>query len=602
MLPPPIRIDAPPGFAPLGSALAALGIGVTLIDREMRIQYANELVHEQATELSCGGDHCFSALWRKGGRCSDCLPLLVFRTGEAQEGVRERGQPGAAPEAWRVRAIPVHDAGGQLAWVAETFLRLASIAPALAGRGPVEASGAVLVVVDREERIVSWSPAAAAAFGHSVEQALGRRVDLFVPEDRRDEEAAVAARVAAEGRAPRLETVRRARDGRLVPVALTAVALRDERGELVGRTCLFEDLSALHQLRGKVKAQEQLLAHISREAADAIVGVGGDGEVTSWNRGAEQLLGLSAADAVGGPLSRVAPEPDLSRLLQRVRQRQAVRGVRMAWRDAGGGPVPVEVSATLLGGAGAGGVALVARDLSAQQRLDRQLVRSEKLAMVGSLAAGLAHEIGTPLNVISATAEFLMLDGREEARAPLEGIVAETDRISRLVRELLSFARGGAPGRQAVAVEEAVERVLSLLRFKLEKRRVRVARDLPPGLPPLHVDPDGLHQVLLNLLVNAATAVAEGGQVGVRGRAAEHDGLPGVALTVHDDGPGVPAALRERIFDPFFTTRADGTGLGLAVCARIAAEHGGDLKVGEGPLGGAAFEIWLPAAAPAEAA
>jgi PAS domain S-box-containing protein len=601
MRPAPIRLTAPDDFAPLGSALAALGIGVTLIDREMRIQYANELVHDEASELSCGRDHCFAALWRREGRCADCLPLLVFRTGEAAEGVRERGLPGAPREAWRVRAIPIHDRAGQLGWVAETFLRLASIAPGLAGRGLAGPPGAPAVVVDREERIVSWSPAAAEAFGYTVEQALGRRIDLIVPEERRAEEGELAARVAAEGRM-RIETVRRARDGRLVPVALTAVALRDEAGALVGRTCVFEDQSVLHQLRGRVEAQERLLAHISREAADAIVGVGPRGDVTSWNHGAEQLLGLPEQDAVGGPLSRVAPEGPLARMLEQALRRQAVRGVRMTWRDVRGEPVPVEVSAAALGGAEAGGVALVARDLSAQLRLERQFLRSEKLAMAGSLAAGLAHEIGTPLSVICATAEYLMLDGPEEARAQLKGIVAETDRISRLVRELLSLGRGASTGRQPVALDAALERALSLLRFTLEKKRIAVERDVPDGLPPVHADPDGLHQVLLNLLVNAAHAVPEGGRVAVRARSTDQDGSTAVIVEVDDDGPGVPLELRERIFDPFFTTRADGTGLGLAVCARIVADYGGDLRVGQGRLGGASFVVSLPAAGPEEEA
>ncbi|MFY3746127.1 PAS domain S-box protein [Anaeromyxobacter sp. Red801] len=593
----PLRVAAPADLEPIGEALAALGIGLTLVDREMRVQLANALVREQASELSCGADHCFSALWRKAQRCSDCLPLLVFRTGEPQEGLRERGRPGAAPEAWRVRAVPVLDAEGRLAWVAESFIRLASLAPDLAGRAPAaEAGAAALVVIDREERIVSWSPAAAAMFGFPLEEALGRRIDLIVPEDRVDEERARAARVAAEGRAPRLETVRRARDGRRVPVAVSAVALRDEAGALVGRTCVIEDLSALHQLRGQVRAQEQLLAHITREAADAIVAVDLTGSVTSWNRGAEQLLGWSAADITGQPLTRVAPAAPVARLLERAVQRGAQRGVRMEWRDARGAAVPVDVSAAALGGERApSGVALVARDLSAQVRLDRQLVRSEKLAMVGSLAAGLAHEIGTPLNVISATAEFLLPDAGEEARAQLRGIVAETERISRLVRDLLTFARATSPGKTAVALPGAVARVLSLLRITLERRRVRVETRLPDDLPELHADPDGLHQILLNLVVNASQAVAEGGRVVVAARAVEEDGERSVQLEVHDDGPGVPPALRERVLDPFFTTRAEGTGLGLAVVARIVADHGGDLRVGTGPLGGASFTVQLPA-------
>jgi PAS domain S-box-containing protein len=595
----PIQIRSPRDLEPAGELLASLGIGLSLVDRHLRVHWANAFVREHAGELACGEDHCFAAYWRKEQRCADCLPTLVFRTGEPHEGMRERGRPGAAPDAWRVRAVPVRDQSGAIAWVAESLVRLTSLAPDLSSRTPVEATGTALVVVDREERIVSWSPAAVAIFGHTVEQALGRRVDLILPEERVDEERALAARVAAEGRVEKLETVRKARDGRLVPVALTALALRDEAGVLVGRTCAIEDLSALHQLRGRVAAQEQLLAHITREAADAIVGVDDAGVVTGWNRGAQAMLGRPAAAMLGRRLDEVADPVALAALLRRAGA-EAVRGVRMEWRQAGGEAVPVEVSAAPLAAAGTpGGVALVARDLSAQLRLDRQLGRSEKLAVVGSLAAGLAHEIGTPLNVISATAEYLLLDGEGRSADSLRAIVAETERISGLVRELLSFARGARAGKVPVRLSTAADRALSLLHFTLGKRGVEVCRELPPDLPDVLADPDGLHQVLLNLLMNASSAVAPGGRIGLRASAEPpaSAGAPGaVVFEVHDDGPGVPPELRERIFDPFFTTRPDGTGLGLAVCARIVSEHGGDLRVGQGPLGGASFVVQLPAA------
>ena len=599
-----LRIRAPDDLEPLGKALTALGVGVTLVDREMRVRWANPFVRALADELSCGGHHCFQQLWHAGERCPDCLPLLVFRTGEPQEGIRERGRPGAPPEAYRVRAIPVLDQGGALTWVAESFLRLSSLAPGLAGVGRLAAKsaaamGAATIVVDLSERIVSWGAEASAIFGYPLEEALGRRVDLLVPPDLLAEERALAERVEREGSAARVDTVRLARDGRRVPVALSAVALRDEAGTLIGRSCLLRDLSAVQALRSRVVAQEQLLAHIGREAIDAIVGTDLEGAVTSWNHAAEQLLGRSAFDALGRPLCEVADDPGVTALLLGVRAGRPVRGQRTVWRGAGAAPAPVEVSATLLRDAGGEpqGMALVVRDASASVRLERQMMRSEKLALVGSLAAGLAHEIGTPLNVISATAEYLILDGAPEAQAArLRAIVAETERISRLVRELLSLARSSDGGRVPVEVPEAVERVLSFVHVPLTHKGVRVERDLAPDLPKVLADPDGLQQVLLNLVVNAVHAVAVGGRVGVRARAGLEAGERVVSLEVHDDGPGVPEALRERIFDPFFTTRPDGTGLGLAVCARVVASHGGDLRVAQGPLGGACFTVQLKAA------
>lgn len=599
---PPIRIERPQDLEPLGAALSALGVGMTLVDHDLRICWANPLAQD-LTKAGCGDDHCFARLWGAAQRCSDCLPLLVFRTGEAQEGVRERGRAGAPLEAYRVRAIPVHDAQGELRWVGESLIKLSSLAPDLAGvrvrlAESASAMGAAFVVVDREERIVSWGPEAAAIFGRGQDEVLGRRIDLIVPEDRLSEEREIADRVEREGRVSHMDTVRLARDGRRVPVDLSAVALRDEDGELIGRSCVIRDLSAVQELRARVAEQEQLLAHISREAADAIVGVGLDGCVTSWNRGAEQLLGRPAAAALGRPLQDVAGAPEAARILARAREGWTASGLRTEWRAASGESVPVELSVGLLAGPGGEpqGLALVARDLSPTQRLERRMMRSEKLAVVGSLAAGLAHEIGTPLNVISATAEYLLLDGLPRSQAErLREIVAETDRISRLVRELLTLARSSGGGRVAIPVAEAVERVLSFVHVPLERKRVRVERDIASNLPAVLADPDGLQQVLLNLVVNAVHAVAEGGTVGVRARAGAEGGEPVVTIEVHDDGPGVPEELRERIFDPFFTTRPDGTGLGLAVCARVIASHGGDIRVGRGPLGGASFLVQLRA-------
>ena len=111
---PPLRIAEPSDLDPLGAALSSLGVACTLVDRDMKVRWANDLVKDVAEELSCGGHHCFQSLWRAGQRCPDCLPLVVFRTGKPHEGVRERGLHGGPPEAFRVRAVPVHDRDGEL--------------------------------------------------------------------------------------------------------------------------------------------------------------------------------------------------------------------------------------------------------------------------------------------------------------------------------------------------------------------------------------------------------------------------------------------------------------------------------------------------------
>ncbi len=569
----------------------------------MRVAWANEVAHKLAEDVRIGGHHCFSALWKRRDRCPDCLSLLAFRTGEAQDGIRERGRPGQQPEAYRVRSVPVFDRSGSVQWVAEVLVALPwqrTETPHPLHPPPEtmsRRSGAALVVVDIEDRIVSWSPAAEAMLGYSVEEALGRRVDLLLTSDNLDEERVIASKIAEQGHVPRFESVRRARDGRIVPVAVCAEALRDEREQVIGRTCWLEDLSAVERLRRRVAEQDRMLAHITHAVDDAIVGIDVEGVVRSWNRGAERWFGRAARDVLGTSLAGLVGAEGLSYLLERVRRDTVIQSMRMRWRDAEGESVPVDVSARLMRGEDDTHdmVALVARDLSERLRLERQIVRSEKMAVVGSLAAGLAHEIGTPLNIISAKAEYLMLDApNEQQRKELEGIVAETDRISRLVRELLTFARGERRGLVEVDLAATVQRVIALTSIALDKKRILTQVDIDPALPAIPIEPDGLHQLLLNLLLNAVAAVGEGGHIGIAAQLVGGTGGQTVVVEVHDDGPGVPDDLVDRIFDPFFTTRPDGTGLGLTVCERIVSTHGGDIRVGRGPLGGARFAIQLP--------
>ncbi len=603
-----MRISAPSELEPLGELARLLGMSMSLIDPSMKILWASV----QGDDQGPGAIHCYASKWGRSERCQDCLPVLVFRTGEPRSGWRERTPVGGAKTTLWVTAQPVRDMEGELRWVLESALPVTpafSTSVSDAPRGGREgrlasAAGSPFLVVDASDRIVSWNPAASATFGYSLDEALGRRIDLLLPADKRSEKVWITERVREQGEVTRLRTDRLSRDGRRVPVLLSATALRDEAGELLGRSTVYEDLSAMEQLRRRVQAQDKLLAHINREAADGIIGFDPAGRVSSWNRGAQQTFGIETEDLLGRYPDRLLPREQLDALMDRVRREGTVRSLSMEWRDHTGRIIPVEVTATQLprGDGLAQGVAAVVRDQSARQRLARQMIRSEKLAAVGSLAAGLAHEIGTPLNVISATVEFVLLDLDDDdpRRADLGSIVAETDRIGTLVRELLHFARGAPSPREPASVFEAASKVVRLIRVSAERRGVSLHCDLPADLPEVEVVPDELHQLLLNLLLNAVDAVPEGGRVVIEAELSMDVNPCGpgqVLFKVHDDGPGVGRELAERIFDPFFTTRTDGTGLGLAVCSRIVAEHGGDLRVTEGPLGGACFSVSLPCAA-----
>jgi PAS domain S-box-containing protein len=607
-----VKLNRPEDLDPIDEVSSSLGITLALVDREMNIVWANGKLESLFREpVPRSTRHCFAALWARHERCPDCIPALVFSTGEPREGIRERGGPGEPPQPRLVRGLPVHGPDGRLEWVleatmllhADTYaaspgLKVSHVLAQISG-----AAGTAFVVVDTRDRIVSWNQTATVVFGHDLEDVLGRRIDLIVPQDLRDEETRFAEGVRTGARVPRTETERLAKDGRRIPVAVSAVPIRDETGDLVGRSIVLEDLSSMQRMRGLLADHEQLLATITRKASDAVVSLDADGLVTSWNDGAARICGREKDDVLNRPFDLIAGEGASGDLRSEIDRTDAVHGLRMDWRTAEGDRVPVEVTATRLGedGGDGHGIAFIARDLSARLRLERRMVRSEKLAAVGSLAAGLAHEIGTPLNVISATAEYLLLENEQDDphREELSVIVSETERISKLVRQLLALSREARDGVRTASPSEVVERVLGLLRVTMEGRGIRMETDVASDLPAVAMGPDELHQVILNLLVNAQNAVLDGGRIGIAvrdGAAPGATGEPNVRFEVWDDGPGVPEDLRERIFDPFFTTRHEGTGLGLAVCAGLVSGHGGDIGVQPGESRGAVFVMNLPVA------
>jgi len=252
-----------------------------------------------------------------------------------------------------------------------------------------------------------------------------------------------------------------------------------------------------------------------------------------------------------------------------------------------------------------------------ERLLDAQslLVRAEKLASVGRLAAGVAHEVGNPLSAIDNFVEVLRRRGTDAD--VVAAIEREADRIDVIVRRLLEYARPSAAPRELLDVASVVDGAVGLLEAQGVLRSVTLARTTERRLPAVLGDRAALEQVFVNLLLNAVDAAGSGGRIAVRsgpGPAATRVGAPHagephgeqpgdgatVQVVVEDSGPGVPAAVRDRIFDPFFTTKEPGrgTGLGLAIVQRIVHDHGGRVDVGTGDLGGAGFAVTLPAAAP----
>lgn len=225
-------------------------------------------------------------------------------------------------------------------------------------------------------------------------------------------------------------------------------------------------------------------------------------------------------------------------------------------------------------------------------------IRSERLAALGRLASGIAHEVGNPLGAISGFAELArgrLGPGLPEVEDLLRRIAGEAARIDRLVRDMLDFGRPAEPVCLPIAVRPAVESALRLAGVQPRFRDVEAVVELPADLPSVVADEGRLAQVLLNLFLNAGDAMGGRGRIRVE---ASRQGER-VQVRVADEGPGIPAEHLTHIFDPFFTTKAPGTGtgLGLAVSHRLMEAMGGQIEAFNAPAGGAVFQLWLPAEA-----
>ena len=258
-----------------------------------------------------------------------------------------------------------------------------------------------------------------------------------------------------------------------------------------------------------------------------------------------------------------------------------------------GRSVDAEVSAARFVDEEGPAILVMLQDISERKRLQQQLRKTERIAELGTVASGMAHEIGTPMNVILGRAEYLMDRVRDEPiKKGLQTIITQVERITRVMNQLLSFARRKTPERGALDLKQVVEDSLEMFHERLTRSRVQLELLLADPCPMVLADADQMSQVMINLVMNAVYAMPEGGTLRVA-LAPEHQM---VRLTVADTGHGIPREVIKKIFDPFFTTKefGKGTGLGLTVVKGIIEEHQGSIAVESQEGTGTTFTILLP--------
>ena len=306
----------------------------------------------------------------------------------------------------------------------------------------------------------------------------------------------------------------------------------------------------------------------------------------------EELLGKSVEMLIPGP-SRSDHQQYRTGFIKAPEKRLMGGGRELFGLRKDGGEFSAEIGLTPIQTTKGMWVVASIVDISERKRLEMQLRRAERLAELGTLASGMAHEIGTPMNVILGRAEYLLQRTADEGmKKGLATIVTQVERITKVMNQLLTFARRRTPERRAVDLGEIVDDSLEMFQERIAHSRITVDKSIESSLPPVHADRDQLIQVLINLVMNSLHAMPEGGRLRLSlAREGSH-----VCLGVSDTGHGMPEEIRSKVFEPFITTKdfGKGTGLGLTVVKGIIEEHGGTIFVESVVDKGTTFWIRLP--------
>jgi two-component system sensor histidine kinase HydH len=326
-----------------------------------------------------------------------------------------------------------------------------------------------------------------------------------------------------------------------------------------------------------------------------LIALDANGTIVSFSEAAESILRQRSSEMVGKRATEAIPLP-LWGLIKELNQVKRVLQKEMDCPLADGRTIPLDVSVSILEGEEEAflGHVILFRDLTEVRDLQREIETSRRLASLGRLAAGIAHEIRNPLSSIKGFATYFRERYRDvpEDQKTAEVMIQEVDRLNRVIGQLLEFARPMAVQKKPADLQSLIRHSVKLVEKQAQAKEIKVETVLPNEIAPASVDPDRLNQVFLNLFLNAIEAMENRGTMTVA--LSKETQPPRVRIDVTDTGPGIPEQDLEHIFDPYFTTRQTGTGLGLAIVHKIIESHKGEVKV-ESEVGkGTTVTVFLP--------
>lgn len=461
-----------------------------------------------------------------------------------------------------------------------------------------------IYITTPEGSILDANPALVRMLGYdSKEELLSRRVpDLFAdPDDRKVLQEQVERQNSPQGH--EINLLRK--DGSSIVCLNTATAVRDTSGQVIRYQGSVMDITARRQMERQLHKEQEFARRLVDNFPDLILVVDTNSHYTFVSPRCKEVLGYELSETAQMEFGGRTHAEDLPALLALFadilagRQNYASLEVRVRHKSGDWRRIRFNFSPLADETGKIEGVVLSGRDVTELKRLEEQLIQAEKLAAMGQMLAGVAHELNNPLTAILGVTELLRegTSDQEATKRQLELTHRQARRAARIVQNLLEFSRPASPQKKSVDLNSIIERTLQLHEHSLRRNNVEVDFRPQPDLPGVIGDANQLIQVFLNLVTNAEQAireVRESGRIQIRfARIGSR-----VSVAFQDDGVGIRPESVPRLFDPFYTTKrpGGGTGLGLSICLSIIREHGGTIEAEALPAGGSAFTVYLPLA------
>ena len=406
-----------------------------------------------------------------------------------------------------------------------------------------------------------------------------------------------------------LEVEFKKKGGEKITVLLTAHVKKDERGETVGYEGINIDISDRKRMERELKEANDFLMNLIESSVDGIIVTDMKGDILIFNKGAENLLGYKSEEVVGKMNIRSIYQPGVAKeVMDKLRSPDfggigKLTSFPIFHRKKDGELIEGDLSASLIYDEKGNEIASVGifKDLRERLRIERELqkmqealLQSEKLAAMGRLTSQIAHELNNPIYGIMNTLELLKTEIPPESkrRRILELSLSEIQRLSEMLRNMLSFSKPEEEKRRPIKIDELIEGILLVMEKQMRESNIQVDISFDPDIPEIMASTNQMRQVMLNIFKNGKEAMPKGGVLTVRTVREGNQAL----IHIQDTGMGIPEGIRDKIFDAFFTTKqkVKGVGLGLSVCYGIIKDHGGEIKVESEEGKGTTFTIRLP--------